>query len=49
MFGTASLFYFPVKLFRSAPFSFLVPISLFLEKIPRQGALSDDSHLARPI
>jgi hypothetical protein len=43
MFGTVSLpasdFYGPVKLFRNAPFSFLVPISVFLENISRQDAL----------
>jgi hypothetical protein len=27
------------QIFRNGPFSFLVPISVFLEKIPRQDAL----------
>jgi hypothetical protein len=29
----------PGQIFRNDPFSLLVPISVFLEKIPRQGAL----------
>jgi hypothetical protein len=27
------------QIFRNGPFSFLLPISVFLEKIPRQSAL----------